>query len=58
MILVNNKLDAQFFLYVYFNCVHVSGSHVPIIRRIIVSVRYVVYVALCKYAYQTVIYTE
>jgi len=34
---VNNQIDAQFF-YVYFYSVHVSGSHVPIIRRIIVSV--------------------
>ena len=32
---VNNQLDAQFFfMYVYFYCLHVSGSHVPIIRRI------------------------
>jgi len=36
-ILVNNQIDAQFFMYVYFNSLHVSGSHVPIIRRIIVS---------------------
>ena len=35
---VNNQLDAQlFFMYVYFYSLHVSGSHVPIIRRIIVS---------------------
>jgi len=35
MIFVNNKLDAQFFfVYVYFCCLHVWGSHVPIIRRI------------------------
>jgi len=34
-ILVNNQLDAQFlFIYVYFYSLHVSGSHVPIIRRI------------------------
>jgi len=32
---VNNQIDAQFFLlYVYFYSLHVSGSHVPIIRRI------------------------
>jgi hypothetical protein len=32
---VNNQLDAQFFfIYVYFYSLHVSGSHVPIIRRI------------------------
>jgi len=35
MILVNNQLGAQFFIYVYFYSSHVSGSHVPIIRRII-----------------------
>jgi len=35
IIFVNNQHDAQFFfLYVYFYSVHVSGSHVPIIRRI------------------------
>ena len=34
VILVNNQLDAQFFfMYVYFYSLHVSGSHVPIIRR-------------------------
>jgi len=33
--LVNNQLDAQlFFMYVYFYSLYVSGSHVPIIRRI------------------------
>jgi len=32
---VNNQLDAQYFsMYVYFYSPHVSGSHVPIIRRI------------------------
>ena len=36
IILVNNQLDAQFFMYVYYFSLHVSGSHVPIIRRIIV----------------------
>ena len=41
---VNNQLDAQFFfIYVYFHSLHVSGSHVPTIRRII-SVRHLVYV--------------
>ena len=35
IISVNNQLDAQFFFaYVYFCSLHVSGSHVPIIRRI------------------------
>jgi len=40
MILVNNQTDVQFFMYVYFYSLHVSGSHVPIIRRIIVSMRH------------------
>jgi len=31
---VTNQLDAQFLCtYVYFYSLHVSGSHVPIIRR-------------------------
>jgi len=36
IIFVNNQLDAQpfFLMYVYFCSLHVSGSHVPIIRRI------------------------
>jgi len=35
VIFVNNQLDTQlFFMYVYFCSLHVSGSHVPIIRRI------------------------
>jgi len=35
IIFVNNQLDAQFFfMYVYFHSLHVSGSHVLIIRRI------------------------
>jgi len=33
-ILVNNQIDAQFFVYVYFYSLHVSGSHVSIISRI------------------------
>jgi len=49
MILVNNQLDIQFFMYVYFYFVHVSGSHVSIIRRIIVSMRYLVYITLCRW---------
>jgi len=48
MILVNNQLDAQFCLYVYFYSLHVSGSHVPIIRRVIVSMRHLVYVTLYR----------
>jgi len=49
MDLVNNQPDAQFFMYVYFRSLHVSGSHVPIIRRIIVSMRHMVYwfMSLC-----------
>jgi len=60
MILVNNQLDAQFFIYVYFHSLHVSGSLVPIIRRISVSMRHLVYVwyaGAYALAYQTVIYT-
>jgi len=49
MILVNNQLDAQFSMYVYFYSLHVSGSRVPIIRRIIASMRNLVYVTLCKW---------
>jgi len=37
MILVNNQLDAQFFMYVYFYSLRVSGSRVPIIRITTVS---------------------
>jgi len=40
--LLNNQTDAQFFMYVYFYSLHVSGTHVPIIRRIIVSMRHLV----------------
>jgi len=38
----------NFFLYVYFYSLNVSGSHVPIIRRIILSMRYLVYINLCR----------
>ena len=48
MIPVNNQPDAQSFMYVYFYSVYVSGSNVPIISRIIVSVRHLVYVTLCR----------
>ena len=47
VILLNNKLDAQLFIHVYFYSLHVLCSHVPIIRRIIVSMRHLVYVTLC-----------
>jgi len=46
MILVNNLLDAKFFMYVYIYSLHVSGIHVPIIRKIIVSMPHLVYVTL------------
>ena len=49
MVLVNNQLDAQFFMYVYSYSLHVSGSHVSIIMRIIVSMRHLVYVTLCRW---------
>jgi len=48
MIFVNKEFDAQFFMYVYFYSLHVSGSHVPITRRIVVSMRHLVYVTLCS----------
>jgi len=33
--LVNNQFDTHFFfMYVYFYSLHVSCSHVPIIRRV------------------------
>jgi len=37
-VLVNYQLNAQFFVYVHCYSLHVSGTHVPIIRRIIVSI--------------------
>jgi len=46
-VLVNNQLDAQFFLYVYFYSPNVSVIHVPIIRRITVSIRHLLYATLC-----------
>ena len=49
MNLVNNQIDPQFFMYVYFYSLCVSGSHVPIIRRIIVSMRHLVYVTMCRW---------
>jgi len=56
MIFVNNERDAQLFIHVYFYSLHVSGSHVPIIRKIIVSMRrtvYVWYAGASAPAYQT-----
>ena len=69
LIFVNNQLDAQFFyMYVYFCSLHVSGSHVPVIRRtncinmtsgICYSVQMTIHCAVSsKPAHQTVIYTE
>jgi len=49
MILVNNQPDAQFFMYVYLYSLHVSGSHMFIIRRIIVSMLHPIYVTLCRW---------
>jgi len=46
-ILVNNQLDAHFFMYVYFYSLHVSGNHAPIIR-INVSMRHLVYDTVCR----------
>ena len=49
ILLVYNQLDAQFFSSMFcFYSIHVSGSHVPTIRRIIVSMRHLVYVTLCR----------
>jgi len=48
MIFVNNQLDAQLFMNVYFYSLHVSGIHVPIIRRNTVSMRHLAYVTLCR----------
>ena len=50
-------------MYAYFYSLHVSGSHLLIIRRIIVSMRHLVFVTLCRWpsgmqVYQTAIYTE
>jgi len=42
------NLTHNFFVYVYFYSLHVSGNHVPIISRMIVSVRHLVYVTLCR----------
>jgi len=52
MILVYNQLHAQFFMYVCFYSLHVSGSHVPLIKRVIVSMRHLVYVILCRWPYR------
>jgi hypothetical protein len=53
---VINQLYAQFFfMYVYFCYLHVSGSHVPIIRRINLSTRHLVCVTLYRRPFGSVI---
>ena len=49
IIFANNKPEANFFfMYVYFYSVHVSGSHVPIIRRInCINTTSGIYISLC-----------
>ena len=49
MTLVNNQHDEQFFMYVYFHSLHVSGSHVPIIRGNILLMWHLVYVTLWRW---------
>ena len=39
-------------MYIYFYSQHVSDSHVPIIKRIIVSLRHLAYVTLCYYPHR------
>ena len=47
MILSNDQHDSQFFfVYVYFNFLHVSSIQVLIIRRFNLPIRYLVYVTL------------
>jgi len=49
IVFVNNQLDKQFFfMYVHFYSLHVSGSHMPIIRRIN-CINTLVYVTLYKW---------
>jgi len=49
MIPVNNQIDSLFSIYAYFHSLHVSESHVSIIRIIIVSMRHPVCVSLCRW---------
>jgi len=61
IIFVNNQHDAQFFfVHVYFYSVHVSGSRVPIIRRIncINTTSGICHSVSSKPTHQTVVYTE
>jgi len=39
----------NFFLYVYFYSLHVSGSYVTIIRKINLSMWHMLYVTLCRW---------
>ena len=49
IIFVNNQPDAKlFFMYVNFYFLQFSDSYFSIIRRIIVSLRHLVYVPLCR----------
>jgi len=64
IILVNNQLDAQlFFIYVYFDTLHVSSNYVLIIRRInsmntTSGICHCIGDRLALLAYQTVTYIE
>ena len=50
IILFNDQLDAQFFfVYVYFHSLHVSSIQVLITGDSIASIRYLVYVTLCRW---------
>jgi len=50
IILFNDQLDTHlFFVYVYFNSLHVLSIEVLIIRRFSWSIWYLVYVTLCRW---------
>jgi len=49
MILVNNQLDAQYFMYFISILYMFRAVMCPIIRRIIVSMRHLVYATLCRW---------
>jgi len=67
---MTNLTHNYFFVYVYSKSLHVSSTHVLIIRRLIVSIRHLVYVTVCRWpsgtqvwvepkpAYQTVTYIQ
>jgi len=53
MILVNNQLDPQFLMYVHFYSLHVSGSHVPIMRKVSsLIVEYRINVSTCVVTFE------